>query len=95
MMLLMVLTGEEADDEAMESRLELTRDDEVEVRRRKEVRSVEGAKRAAMEWKREDCILLVGWGSMGGAGGITLGSRMVGESEGCYVKAYSRGAGGI
>lgn len=67
-MLLMVFTGEEADDEAMESRLELTRDDEVEERRRNEVRSVEGAKRAAMEWKREDCILLLGGGSVGGEG---------------------------
>lgn len=64
-MLLMVFTGEEADDEAMESRLELARDDEVEERRRNEVRSVEGAKRAAMEWKREDCILLLGCSFVG------------------------------
>lgn len=52
---MIVLTGEET-DEAMESRLLLARDD-GDDERRKDVRRVEGAKRAAMEWKRDDCIL--------------------------------------
>lgn len=55
MMLLIVLTGEET-DEPIESRLLLARDEE-EVERRNEVRRVEGVRRAAMAWKREDCIL--------------------------------------
>lgn len=54
-MLLMVLTGEET-DEPMESRLLLTRDADEEERR-KDVRRVEGERRDAMAWKREDCIL--------------------------------------
>lgn len=81
MILLMALTGEEADDEAMESRLELARDDEVEERRPNEVRNVEGAKRAAMECRREDCIFRIDCSWVGSAGKITLGSRMVGEGE--------------
>lgn len=55
MMLLIVLTGEET-DEPMESRLLLARDDD-EDERRNEVRRVEGVRRAARAWKREDCIL--------------------------------------
>ena len=54
MMLLIVLTGDDT-DEPMESRLLLARDEEDE--RRNEVRRVEGVRRAAMAWKREDCIL--------------------------------------
>ena len=55
MMLLMVLTGEEA-DEPMESRLLLAREEDDEERR-KVVRRVEGLRRAARAWKREECIL--------------------------------------
>lgn len=51
MMLLMVLTGDDA-VEAIESRLLETEDD-----RRKEVRRVVAEKRAAMAWNREDCIM--------------------------------------
>ena len=58
MMLLMVLTGEEAFDEAMESRLELARE-EADGERRNEVRRVAGEKRAVMDWKRVVCMLMV------------------------------------
>jgi len=51
MMLLMVLTGDDA-VEAIESRLLETEDD-----RRKEVRRVVAEKRAAMAWNLEDCMM--------------------------------------
>lgn len=55
MMLLMVLTGDDA-VEAIESRLLLIRE-EADDDRRNDVRRVVGEKRAAMEWNLEDCIL--------------------------------------
>lgn len=55
MMLLMVLTGELA-WETNESRSVLAREDADEDRR-KEVRMLWGEKRAAMVWKRVDCML--------------------------------------
>lgn len=54
-MLLMVLTGELA-LEMNESLSVLARED-ADDDRRNEVRRLWGLKRAAMEWKREDCIL--------------------------------------
>jgi hypothetical protein len=67
MMLLMVLTGEDT-VEAMESRLLLARD-EAEDERRKEVRRVDGEKRAAIAWNLEDCILT---GSVGPGRRVTM-----------------------
>ena len=61
MTLLMVLTGDEAVEEAMESRLLLARDED-EYDRRNEVRRVVGEKREAMAWNLEDCIVMFGRG---------------------------------
>lgn len=57
MMLLMVLTGDEMealDEYEFRALLAL---DEAEDERRKLVRRPCGAKRAVMEWKREDCMV--------------------------------------
>ena len=57
MMLLMVLTGELA-WEMNESLSVLTREDADDDDRRNEVRRLWGEKRAAMAWKRVDCIMI-------------------------------------
>lgn len=72
MMLLIVLTGEDT-DEPIESRLLLAREADDDERR-KEVRRVEGARRAARAWKREVCIL-GGWEEVEGRGEGRLGAR--------------------
>lgn len=64
MMLLMVLAGELACD-MNESRSVLAREDADEDRRN-EVRRLCGEKRAAMAWKRVDCMVKMRVGLVGG-----------------------------
>jgi hypothetical protein len=77
-MLLMVLTGEDALLDAYEFRALLALD-EADEDRRKLVRRPWGAKRAVMEWNREDCMVMVF--REGGEDGWRISLAWVGTPE--------------